>query len=108
MRAWRHLQNRSISVPSRLGSLIERIKAKSLDEKDYEALIGIIETVLLLYQAVSQKSHSIQRLLRMIFGAKTESADNVLKDSSDKPSKEDEPAEKSDPAPKEEGAGKTR
>jgi hypothetical protein len=45
----------------------------------------VIETVLFLYQALSQKSHSIQRLLRRIFGIKTESAKKVLKDAPNPP-----------------------
>lgn len=87
-------------------SLIERVKSRRLDEKDYEILIGIIETVLLLYQTLSQKSHSIQRLLCRIFGIKTESAKNVLKDSSDQPTEEIVSGEKPEAAPKEEGAGR--
>jgi hypothetical protein len=92
--------------PEQVDSLIERVKSRRLDEKDYEILIGIIETVLLLYQTLSQKSHSIQRLLRRIFGIKTESAKNVLKDSSEGQAKETVSGERPEAAPKEEGGGK--
>ena len=85
--------------PEQADSLIERVKSRRLDEKDYEILIGIIETVLFLYQALSQKSHSIQRLLRRIFGIKTESAKNVLKDREESQAKE---TDKPQAAPKEE------
>ena len=88
------------------GSLIERVRSRSLDEKDYEVLVGIIETVLFLHQALSRKSHSIQRLLRRIFGVKTESATNILKDSSDKVSRESGSPSGSKSTPKEGCAGK--
>ena len=77
--------------PEQADTLIERIRSRALDDKDCEILIAIIQTVLILYQALSQKSHSIQRLLRRIFGVKTESAKNVLKDSSDKPPQQEKP-----------------
>lgn len=70
--------------PEQADSLIERIKSRTLDEKDFETLIAIIRTVLLLYQAVSQKGQSIKKLLRRFFGARTESARNVEKDSGEK------------------------
>ncbi len=90
--------------PEQAGSLIERVRSRSLDDKDYEILIGVIETVLFLYQALSEKSHSIQRLLRRIFGVKTESARNVIKDSSNKSSKETKSSETAKAPPKEESA----
>jgi len=92
--------------PEQAGSLIERVRSKRLDEKDYEILIGIIETVLALYEALSNKSHSIQRLLRRIFGVKTESAQKVLKDISEQQSKETVSCDKPEIAPKEEGGAK--
>jgi len=70
------------SRPEQANSLIERIKNRTLDEKDYETLVSIVNTILYLYKAVAEKHHSILRLVRMIFGAKTESARNVLKESS--------------------------
>lgn len=90
--------------PEQAGSLIERVRSRSLDEKDYEILIGIIETVLFLYQALSEKSHSIQRLLRRIFGVKTESARKVIKE--DKSSKETKSSEIPKAPPKEESTAK--
>lgn len=72
--------------PEQANALIERIKSKALDEKDFETLIAIIQTVLLLYQAVAQKGRSIKKLLRRFFGSKTESTRNVEKDSSEKTS----------------------
>jgi hypothetical protein len=92
--------------PEQADSLLERIRSRSLEAKDYETLIGIIETFVFLYQALSQKSHSIQRLLRRIFGSKTESARNVLKDSSDAPSKETGSRQKPEVVPNGESAGR--
>lgn len=95
--------------PEEASSLIERVKSRTLDEKDYEVVVSLIQTVLFLYQALSEKSHSIQRLLRRIFGVKTESTKNVLKDSRRKPcEKTDEeptPAAKAD-APGKKGHGR--
>jgi hypothetical protein len=86
-------------TPEQAKCLIERVKAGRLDEKDSQILIAIIETVLFLYQALSQKSHSIQRLLRMIFGAKTERAENILKDPPDHPTPETASRQSAEPAP---------
>jgi transposase len=92
--------------PEQANALIEHVKSRTLDEKDCEILIAILQTVLLLYQTLSEKSHSIQRLLRRIFGVKTESAKNLLKDSSDKPSPGTESPESTEAAPKEEKSRK--
>jgi transposase len=52
-------------------ALLDRLKS-SLTDEDYQIIKGLIDTHLLLNQAVQQKSTSIKRLLKMIFGAKTE------------------------------------
>lgn len=85
-------------------SLIERVRSRKLDDKDYELLIGIIETVLFLYQALSQKSHSIQRLLRRIFGVKTETARKVVRDCSNQPQPAASTTEKPDHIPQKDSA----
>ena len=52
-------------------ALLTRVKG-SLPEEDYRIIKGLVDTHLLLNQAVNEKSISIKRLLKMIFGAKTE------------------------------------
>jgi len=62
-------------------ALLERVAAGSLKEGDYEIIKAMAETIRVLSQAVDEKASSIRRLLRMLFGASTEKAKNVLKDS---------------------------
>ena len=56
-------------------ALLARVK-DVLPDEDYRIIKGLIDTHLLLNQAVSEKSTSIKRLLKMIFGSKTEKAKN--------------------------------
>ncbi|MBM9538839.1 IS66 family transposase, partial [Desulfobulbus alkaliphilus] len=51
--------------------LLDRVKS-SVSDEDYRIIKGLIDTHLLLNQAVNEKSISIKRLLQMIFGVKTE------------------------------------
>jgi transposase len=53
-------------------ALLDRVKKGSLAQGDYEIIKGVIETHMLLNQAVTEKDTSIKRLLNMIFGYKTE------------------------------------
>ncbi|BBO81118.1 hypothetical protein DSCO28_16840 [Desulfosarcina ovata subsp. sediminis] len=62
-----------------LDALIERIKSRSLLEKDYETLAAMGETIHVLSHNVDEKAASIKRLLRMIFGAPTEKTATVTK-----------------------------
>lgn len=62
-----------------LDALIERVKSRSLLEKDYETLAAMGETIHALSHSVNEKAASIKRLLRMIFGASTEKTDTVTK-----------------------------
>jgi len=59
----------------------------ALQNGDYEIIKGMAETIAFLSHAVDNKSTSIQRLLRMLFGDKTEKTSKVLKRS--KPNKSD-------------------
>jgi hypothetical protein len=87
-----------MTVPKRIeltqeqaDSLLLRVKTNSLKENDYEIIKGIIDTLRLLSQAYDQKSASIKRLLRMIFGARTEKKKNILGADDDQKSSEDNP-----------------
>ena len=62
-----------------LDALIDRIKSRSLLEKDYETLEAMGETINVLSHSVDEKAASIKRLLKMIFGASTEKTATVTK-----------------------------
>ena len=51
--------------------LLDRAK-KALAGEDYQIIKGLIDTHLLLLEALAQKNTSIKKLRKMIFGAKTE------------------------------------
>jgi hypothetical protein len=81
--------------PEQAQALLDRIQSRRLDEADYRLLGSLVQTYLYLKSAFEQKSESIRRLLRMLFGASTESARNVLgeKAPDDEPNREEKPAE---------------
>ena len=70
-----------------LDALLKRVEAGALQDGDYEIIKGMAETIAFLSHAVDNKSTSIQRLLRMLFGDKTEKTSKVLKRG--KPNKSD-------------------
>lgn len=53
-------------------ALLERAQGGTITQDDYKIIKGLIETHMLLTQAVAEKSSSIKRLLQMVFGYKTE------------------------------------
>lgn len=63
-----------------LEELLKRAESGSLQENDVELIRGMAECIALLSQAVDDKASSVKKLLRMVFGAKTEKKDNVLND----------------------------
>jgi len=67
---------------AQLASVARRLESRSLEPGDYELLKVVIDTVCFLSRVVQQKATSIQRLLRLIFGARTEKTSAVLKNSS--------------------------
>jgi transposase len=64
-------------------NLLKRAAANSLSEKDCEIIKGMVETILVLSRALEEKVTSIKRLLRMLFGIKTEKSKNILKNTED-------------------------
>lgn len=52
-------------------AMLVRVKS-SLTVEDYRIIKGLVDTHLLLNQVVNEKSYSIKRLLKMLFGQKTE------------------------------------
>ncbi len=57
-------------------ALLERVKNDSLQNGDYEMIKSMVDTVIYLNRAVDNKTTSIKRLLKMLFGAKTEKSKN--------------------------------
>jgi transposase len=53
-------------------ALLGRVKSGALAQDDYEIIKGLVDTLMLLNQAVTEKTTSIKRLLQIIFGHKTE------------------------------------
>jgi transposase len=66
-----------------LVELRERAKAGKLREEDAELVEALAETVMVLSDAVEQKSTGIRRLLRMLFGTKTEKKNKLFGPPSD-------------------------
>lgn len=66
--------------PDQIDDLLNRVKNSSLQQRDYEIIKAMAETIELLSQAVNQKGTSIRRLLRMLFGPGTEKLEKVIKD----------------------------
>lgn len=88
--------------PEEMDAFLQRVSDRSLEEGDYEIIQGMGETIKFLSHAVEEKRYSIHRLLRMIFGAKTESSKKALK--SDRKDKEEASEAVSGNAPGEKGA----
>ena len=53
-------------------AMLERVQDSTIALDDYEIIKGMVDTLLLLNQAVTEKNTSIKRLLQVIFGYKTE------------------------------------
>jgi len=60
-------------------ALLKRVEAGTLQEGDYEIIKAMVETIHLLSNAVDEKAASIRRLLKMLFGDRTEKLEKVLK-----------------------------
>lgn len=61
-------------------ALLKRVESRSLQPGDYEIIKAMVETIHLLSQAVDEKAASIRRLLRMLFGDRTEKLQKVFKE----------------------------
>ena len=81
------IRSESMKVPKRIDlnpdqveELLKRVENSSLRKSDYEIIKAMAETIRLLSQAVNEKSTSIRRLLRMLFGPGTEKLEKVIKE----------------------------
>jgi len=81
--------------PADVEALLERVEKEALQEGDYEIIKALVEAFIYLSQSVNEKATSIRRLLRIIFGAKTETR-NKLFNIAAKPKKVDAEAEESE------------
>ena len=62
-----------------LDALVERAKSGSLRMGDSQIIETMAETLKVLSSAIDDKNMSIKRLRRILFGAKTEKTEKVLK-----------------------------
>ena len=86
-------------------SLLRRVKAKQLQNGDYEALESLGESVITLLGMIKQDRTTIGRLRKMLFGASTEKTDKVTDGdaasrSSASTDEEASPQQRSRPPPK--------
>jgi transposase len=82
--------------PADVEALLERVEKGALHEGDYEIIKRLIEAFVYLSQSVDEKATAIKRLLRIIFGAKTETRKKLFKIGSE-PKEADVPGEESEP-----------
>ena len=82
--------------PADVEALLMRVEKGALQEGDYDLIKSIVETLAYLSQAVDEKATAIKRLLRMIFGAKTETREKLFKIGSN-PKEDDTQKEESEP-----------
>jgi len=72
--------------------LCARVDVSPLPDADRTLLKACVRYCFALGEAYNEKSHTIKKLLRIIFGAKTEKADKILPGFSKKPKKEKSPS----------------
>lgn len=65
-------------TPEEVEGLIQRLETEALKDSDLPTIKAIIRAYLLVIQALQDKKATIKKLLRMIFGARTEKARTVL------------------------------
>ena len=72
------MSDRVVLTAGMVESICARVDASPLPEHDRTIIKAVMRDYLLLGRAFIEKSHSISRLLKMIFGAATEKAHTVL------------------------------
>ncbi|MDZ4165667.1 MAG: IS66 family transposase [Smithellaceae bacterium] len=82
--------------PADVEALLDRVEKEALQEGDYEIIKGLIEAFVYLSQSVNAKATAIRRLLRIVFGAKTETREKLFKIAAS-PKNADAPQEESEP-----------
>jgi len=79
--------------PEELKTLLERVKA-AVSEEDYEIIKEMTEVLQAMSQVVDQKAASIKRLLKQLFGQKSEKKKGVLNDQDKEEKPDNEPKKK--------------
>jgi len=92
-------------TPEQIEALMGRIKAV-LSEGDYRIVKAVFDAYLFIAQLLEQKTTSIMRLLRMIFGPKSEKTKDVVNDA-DEPESESDADNPSGSPESESESGKT-
>jgi transposase len=69
----------------KLEEILRRVEAQDLRADDYETIRTVIESYVGLFYAVGDKNTTIQRLRKMLFGARTEKTAAVVGDKKDLP-----------------------
>jgi hypothetical protein len=59
--------------------LLGRVKANALEQGDYELIEGLINTIIVLKENYEKGKLHIKRLLKMVFGAKTEKKKKIIR-----------------------------
>ena len=62
-------------------ALIERAEQRGIVEQDYPVVVAVLRNYSTLGHVVQENAHTIVRLVKMLFGHRTEKAKEVLKDS---------------------------
>lgn len=70
-----------------LDALLERVRSNDLQDGDYELIKALVETVAYLNTLSNEKAASIKRLLKMVFGNKTEKSKKKKPDTQSKDAK---------------------
>ena len=83
-----------------LDALIERVESGNLLDSDREIIKAMAETISILSHAVDEKTASIRRLLKMIFGSSTEKTSKVVKNKGKESVSHEKPGSKDKPKPK--------
>ena len=76
--------------PEELKTLLERVKA-AVSEEDYEIIKEMTEVLQAMSQVVDQKAASIKRLLKQLFGQKSEKKKDVLNDQDNEENPDNKP-----------------
>lgn len=66
-------------TPAELDALLERVQAGTLAAGDYETIKAMVDTLTFLSRALDDKAASIKRLLRLLFGPRTEKREQLAK-----------------------------
>jgi len=76
------MSQRSLSIEitdQEMEAFLQRVERRCLIESDYLLIQAMADSIRRIRHVLQEKDASIGRLVRMLFGAKTESAKHILK-----------------------------